>query len=78
MDEGQLLFIIAAVIAVAKLFWELGKSTGREQMHRAGELYRQAEREPDKKKRIDLIIEANDLAAPRDPFNRAFKKITRG
>jgi hypothetical protein len=77
MIDGELLFLIAAVITTAKLFWGLGKSSGREQMHRAEEFYRKAEHEPDDKKRVDLILEANDLAAPRDPFNRAFKKLKR-
>jgi hypothetical protein len=71
------LFIIAVILAVAKVFYEVGKMAGRAQLRAAEELYKKAAMETDHEKRVAMIIEANDLGYPRGPITKAFKKVFR-
>ena len=69
------LFILAVIFVVAKVFYEVGKIAARARMRRAEELYKKAAMEPDQEKRVEMIIEANDLAYPGGPITKAFKEI---
>lgn len=77
MSGENLVILVLLILAVARIYYAVGKIVGRGEKREAHHLYQEAATISDRENRLEMIDKANNLVFPNQPFTKAFKIGTR-